>query len=727
MCKIDAAFAALSLDEKIEPLERFTQALDESGTAGKFRVLLLKHFSANWRDELGTIESIEQILRAVNVSEDDLDKLISFIAKDPISSKLRRAMWHIADDISATHRYPLFMFIIDGTREFSNGSPFDLYYSNLAAAMGIARTTLLRFVFGNDYITDNFFNAKTLKGLHSNERTEKLWHFFCETTKSVKNCASGASHSELCLTPEELLSLIDSAEGPPTEQTYRLLKGFEFLKRWMEFDAKAGIFHHSYGPFFSKLHIELSALESLVSREKSHHIRQWRRDLEKDIELAFLSQFDVATASDDIKQLWAEKMEQHFTSFGSDWIAYSDLPHETRLQRFLEEDRAYLGALILKLIPIQRDVWIQFSIDNFVTDSLNNVASHSQKFDGYGRWCFGNTYKPWKSLFIATLEGLNIEQQLGVLSHRMLFPLLPKSIEQAADVSLFLQEHDAWWNSLLLGIKVKDGFTKSLLPKWIIAVWSKCSSSELLPDIDNCIGYLRGVVNKSGALEAQSQVVQHQLKTLLGYLDSKSPEKSLKHRLMLMRASQIALADEGLNYRQQLKEAEWYSPLRELSKVQFAKVTGPCNLLEMEQAQAAFYKSFSKAVADFCLSRLRLRKGEKALNGKYEQAQCTEPSPIWRQGYLKALSEIGLDLDGQVHQTVNFVKENDPDPDVRTIAKEAYKSVRRQLSSPQTYADYARGIIAAEWWLLMCQRQVLELDIDHAAALNTRRKLLRNP
>lgn len=727
MCKIDAAFAAISLDEKIDPLERFMQALDESLINRNFRALLLKHFSANWHEVLGNITSVEHLLDGVSASENDLTKLISFITNDSISFRLRHVMRYVLDDSQSVNSYPLFLFVVDAAREFSNGSPFDLYYSNLAAAMGIAKTTLLRFVFGNDYITDNFFNAETLKGLHPNERTEKLWHFFCETTKSVKNCASGASHSELCLTPEELLSLIDSAEGPPTEQTYRLLKGFEFLKRWMEFDAKAGIFHRSYGPFFGKLYSELSVLESLVSSENSHHFRQWCRGIKKDIELAFLSNVDVATATDDIRQLWAEKMEQHFSSFGSDWIAYSDLPHETRQQRCLEEDRAYLDALILKLTPAQRDVWIQFSIDNFVTDSLNNIASYSQKFYDYGSWCFGNTYKPWKSLFIATLEGLSIEQQLVVLSHRMLFPQLPKSVEQAADVSQFLQEHDAWWNSLLLAIKARDDFTKSLLPKWIIAVWSKCSSSELLPDIDNCIGFLRGVVSKSGASEAQSQVVQHQLKTLLGYLDSQSSKKSLKHRLMLMRASQIPLADEGLNYRQQLKDADWYLPLRELSKVQFAKVTGPCNRLEMEQAQAAFYKSFSKAVADFCLSRLRLRKGEKALNGKYEQAQCTESSPIWRQGYLKALSEIGLDLDGQVHQTVNFVKDNDPDPDVRTIAKETYKSVRRQSSSPQTYADYARGIIAAEWWLLMCQRQGLELDIDHAAALNTRRKLLRNP
>lgn len=615
MCKIDAVYATVSLDEKIDPLERFEQALDESLISGNFRALLIKHFSANWPEALGNIESIEQVLSAVSGSENDLDKLMLFASMDPITSRLRRAMWHIADDISAAHRYPLFIFIMDAAREFSRSSPFDLYESNIAGALGVSKAKLLQFAFGNDYLSDNFFNALALKGINSEERTFKLWRFFCETTKSVNDFASHLSQGDLCLTPEELLEFINSSlfEGPPTEQTYRLLRGFEFLKRWMKFDAQAGIFHRLNDLFFSKLRRELSVLQSLGCNsvsEESDQIRQWLRDLEKDIELAFLINFDVTTETDDTKQLWSEKMEQHFITFGSDRLAHSDLPNETRQQRSLEEDRAYLDTLILKLTPVQRDVWLQFSIDNFISDALNNVPSTLQKFDGYGRWCFGNTYNPWKSLFIGTLERLSIEQQLVVLSHHTPFPMLPKSLQQA-DTAPFWQEHQAWWNSLLLSLRTRNDFTKSLLPKWTIAAWPKCSSLELLPDIDNCIGYLRGVVNKSGASEAQSQVVQHQLKTLLVYLDSKIPEKSLKHRLMLMRASQIPLADEGLNYRQQLKEAEWYSPLREVSKVQFVKVTGPCNLSEMEQSLEAFYTNFSKAVAYFCLSRLRLRGVKK--------------------------------------------------------------------------------------------------------------------
>lgn len=732
MCKIDAAFSAISLDEKVDLPERFTQALDEYQIDGDFRALLIKHFSDNWRDVLGDISSVEKILSVLNASDDSLDKLIEFVKNDSINSKLRRAIWHITEDFSVAYRYPLFMFVVDAARDVTNASPFDLYESALALAIGISKTQLLQFVFGNDYFSDEFFNAQALKGLDADQRTEKLWSFFCKTAASVKDFSPHSTNGDLIISLEELMAFISSneCEGPPTKQTCRLQKGFEFLKCWIKFDAQSGIFHSTNGPFFTKFKIELSVLESLgnnfVSGE-TDQIQQWRRELVQNIELVFLTNFSLVTASTDIKQLWAEKMERHFNSFCSDWHGNSNLPKEERQQKCFEDERAYLELLKSKLTPLQIGIWIQFTVDDYISNALKVTGHLIHKSDSFGRWCYGDTYKRWQSMFIQAIERLNIEQQLKVLSHYTPFPLIPKSMA-SAEVELFWQEHSAWWNGLLLALRTKDDFTKSLLPGWTIVAWSKCSTSELLSDVDNSIGYLRGVVNKVGSTEEQSQFIQSQLTTLLGYLDTKSWEKSLKHRFMLMRSSQIPLADEGLNYRQQLKEAEWYLPLRELSKYQYAKVTGPFNHpSEMEKSLEAFYTKFSITVAEFCLSRLRLRKGEKAKDGKYESGQSVEPSPIWRQGYLKALSEIGFDLDGQVHKAIFFVKESDPDTNVREIAKEAYKSVRRQSSPPRTIVDLRRGIVAAEWWLLMCQRQELRFEIDHAAALNTRRKLLRNP
>ena len=78
----------------------------------------------------------------------------------------------------------------------------------------------------------------------------------------------------------------------------------------------------------------------------------------------------------------------------------------------------------------------------------------------------------------------------------------------------------------------------------------------------------------------------------------------------------------------------------------------------------------------------------------------------------KALAELGLDLNGQVHKTVNFTKKSDPNEDVRAIASECYKAVRRHAKKDSSVQDIKRSIIAAEWWLLMCQRTELGHEID---------------
>jgi hypothetical protein len=717
MCKIDAAYAAISIDEKKDPRERFIQALDESGTHGKLRELLLKHFSDNWLAHLGTIESIEQVLQAQTGTEDQKDKLISFILMQPIYA-LSRTLFN--DDASQVERNPSLMFIRDVIRYLSNDSPLEFFDSELPNAMkGIPKTKLLRFAFGKDYINDNFFNAESLKKLSINERTEKLWYFFCETTNSTKGYKDW-SGSQLSISHEELFALIDSPNCEPTSQTQRLLKGFEFLKRWMEYDAKSGIFHHRQGRFFKIFEIMLGNLNSLAKDDA--RVKQWTRDFEKEIQLTFLSHFDLSKATDKDKQLWATQMQYHFSYF-----TYLDA------DRFLftGSQWTYFNELLVKLTPEQRGVWLQLSIDTFFTDFFEfSKERPNGEYSVYSIWCFGNTYSEWKHQFLTTLQGLSIEQQLNVLSKSCLGPQTPTPVEQ----NEFGAEHKAWWNSLFFDLRKKADFPKSLLPQFIRRVidLERPLSPKTLSDIENCIGYLRGVVHKSCATEPPSQEALQQLYELLEYLDKHKPEQSLKHRLLLMRTSPIPMADEELNYRQLLQGTFRDSSLRDLVKSQLSKMRRPINDFPEPGSSeldfdTTFYMRFSKTLADFCVSRLRLRKGEKAINGKYEQSQCVEQSSLWRQGYLKALSEIGLDLGGQVHKTVNFVKENDPDPDVRATAKETYKSVRRQSSTTPTRVDFARGIIAAEWWLMLCQRQALALDIDHKAALNTRRKLLRHP
>ena len=66
MCRIDANFSNLSLDEKSDPYERFIQALDESGIRGHLRSLLTEHFSDNWNHVFGPAYDLEDALNSVS-------------------------------------------------------------------------------------------------------------------------------------------------------------------------------------------------------------------------------------------------------------------------------------------------------------------------------------------------------------------------------------------------------------------------------------------------------------------------------------------------------------------------------------------------------------------------------------------------------------------------------------------------------------------------------------
>lgn len=732
MCKIDAAFADLSLDEKTTPEERFKQALDESTVSNTLGALLTKHFATNWRESLGEITSIEKALAATKPFENDLEKLVAFLKSDALRSKLSFAVTRVLQDISINEYPPIFEFAIKASRLFCGDSPFCLYESELGRELGLGNMLFVSIVYGNDYFTDDFFKTPTLESLSPEKRTDKLWRYFCAIVRPSEH-THRVQPIELRLNENDLLAILSthSHEGPPTKQTDRFLHGMEFLMAWIKYDAQSGLMHTVQNPVFVQITIMLHDLESLAAKvqgdEHEAQFHSWSREQRRNLELQCFTNVDLSNASHDIRNQWAEGLEVHYNSYSSDWLELAYLPHNEQNERHLANQQVYLNELITKLSPLQHEVWMQCTIDRDINDTLEDIDYKAiRRLEKQCKWCFGATYKPWQSLFLKSLQALSMEQQLNVLSFVAPFPDFPSSVD-ADEVNAFWREHKQWWNKLFFDLVTRNDFPKHLLPIWTIAARNNRSASELQSYIDNSIGYLRGELSKVNSSESQFKVYQTQLATLLGWMDEVNQQKSLRHRLMLMRTSQVSLADESLNYRNGQADSLWYKPLRELCRdfFHFERRTNPEP--HLVTALETFYTEISKQIAEFCLSRLRLRKGEKASDGQYDSTQTVEPSSAWRQGYLKALSEIGFDLNGQVHKTVNFVKQSDSDPDVRSTAKETYKTVRRQSSPTQTLEDLKRGIIAAEWWLLLCQRQELKLPIDYDAAVQTRRKLLRNP
>lgn len=732
MCKIDAAFADLSLDEKTTPEKRFKQALDESTVSNTLGALLTKHFATNWRESLGEITSIEKALAATKLFESDLQKLKAFLKSDAFSFKLNVAIARCLLDSSMNTRQPIIKFAIEAARAFCGNSPFSLYESELGRELGLGNMHFVSVVYGNEYFTNDFFKTPSLESLSPEKRTDKLWRFFSAIVSPSEH-THRIQPSELRLTENALSAILSVGlhEGPPTKQTYRFLKGMDFLRAWIKYDAQSGLMHTIQNQFFDQVAIMFYDLQSTAEHfqcdEREAQFQTWFKMQRRILELLCFSNVDLSNASLDIQNQWAEGLEAHYNLYASDVRQFAHLSDSEFRERYFTDQQVYLDELLTKLSLLQCEAWMQYTIDMDIKDAIENNANPTIFRQGkQEKWCFGVNYESWQSLFLKSLQALSIEQQVIVLSRKVPFPRLPDNVN-ADEVNAFWREHKQWWNKLFFDLVTRNDFPKHLLPIWTIAARNNRSASELQSYIDNSIGYLRGELSKVNSSELQFKVYQTQLATLLGWMDEVNQQKSLRHRLMLMRSSQVSLADESLNYRNGQADSLWYKPLRELCRdlFHFERRTNPEP--HLVTALETFYTEISKKIAEFCLSRLRLRKGEKASDGQYDSTQTVEPSSAWRQGYLKALSEIGFDLNGQVHKTVNFVKQSDPDPDVRAIAKEAYKTVRRQSSPTQTLEDLTRGIIAAEWWLLLCQRQELKLPIDHDAAVQTRRKLLRNP
>jgi hypothetical protein len=341
----------------------------------------------------------------------------------------------------------------------------------------------------------------------------------------------------------------------------------------------------------------------------------------------------------------------------------------------------------------------------------------------HGSKWWGTGYSDiYAAKFQETLCNLEIESRLCVLSSGLDY--------DSFKASAAYRECSDWRDALLLDLINDDSFPTKLIPQWTVATKDRLDRDLIIPFIDRSIGILRGELSRDGGPEPRKQ-----LAALLPELDKALPSKALRHRLMLMRSSQVPFSDESISRFNSIsndKDAvEWDSPMSELAQrraVHQDKTRSGTPWEEWDQVQVEALTAFSLEFAEFCLSRLRLRKGEKAQKDcKYEASQVTESSPIWRRGYLKALTELGFDLNGKAHKTVNFTKQWDPDEGVRASASECYRAVRRDSKKTRSFLDLKRGIIAAEWWLLMCQRLELNLDVNNDEALKTRRRLLRNP
>lgn len=725
MCRIDAPFGNITFDEKHDPKERFVQALDEFEIQGNLRTLLIKHFSDNWQNVFHGISELEEALSKTKQYDCEAEKSVAVLLYKNLTLQHGYSRYI---NRSPLRRCELLDFMSDVKSTYFHDSPFALYNFGMDKVTG-NYYSFVSWLYGKDFcFSKEFFDDESLNSLNKNERTSTLWSYFNAMTHQFR------SRGDRQLT-KDLISIasFNSVKGPLTKDSFDILRGLDFIKAWLKFDSQVGRLSYNRIDFFYDFDSPWEKLETLIrseqpeSEETSKLLKKWLEDTKLEFEKLIYVSADLNLVCDEDKEQWARGLDSYYISYTNTHIYsdydYSQLPSEEldiRLSNAHHE-------LCSELTPLQKTAWIKYSIDSDFQQALNKKITGTSLDKCTDIWGSDEYIITLKKLLLEGLEELDIEGQLCVLSSAI--PYRNKLSHN------FYTELEAFWNNLFSHLIDLKDFPNKLIPDWTVVAVNRLKGEDILPYIDKSIGVIRGELLKAES-KTQTKPYHSKLETLFRALDYCSTRKALRHRLLLMRSSLEPFSDETVSKvgspLPTVPEGvyKWYDSLKQLSDTHYAYQTNGNREVTQDnykQVQNGFYVNFSHELAEFCLSRLRLRKGEKAKDGRYDSSQVVEQSSIWRQGYLKALIELGFDLNGKVHKTVNFTKKSDPDKNVRAIASECYKVVRRHAKKNPSIQDIKRSIIAAEWWLLMCQRHELGLKVDHDEALKTRRNLMRNP
>jgi len=100
----------------------------------------------------------------------------------------------------------------------------------------------------------------------------------------------------------------------------------------------------------------------------------------------------------------------------------------------------------------------------------------------------------------------------------------------------------------------------------------------------------------------------------------------------------------------------------------------------------------------------------------------TEPDPIWRYAYVRAIADLGVDVDGKghyIHSVIDKVAKEDPSEMVRKAAEKAFEGLKK-LRNGWDGNEHYKKITLAFWWIKQASRLVLNLSIDRKKALEYR-------
>lgn len=147
--------------------------------------------------------------------------------------------------------------------------------------------------------------------------------------------------------------------------------------------------------------------------------------------------------------------------------------------------------------------------------------------------------------------------------------------------------------------------------------------------------------------------------------------------------------------------------------------------LKSELDEDPYLQNLREEFAKFCLGKLRTKVKNKDTD--YNNADFVEPRPAWRRCYVQALAALRVNPGGRAHRTLFWLLNNDPDDMVKELAKKAHKRVRhldRDKPNLDRGASPRRPLFEAFWWLRQAHLLTLDVEIDQAGAMRTRRREL---
>ena len=689
----------ISLGEEKDLSKQFKQVVAETGVDGPFRIFLEEHCTNDWQKIFRSdSEEIRQALKTAIPQPTFKEQVVTFIRgfekkcsfSDVYIYTLPRESGEFPPGVA-----PLLTFAKDIANKVFPNNPLEFS----RCFKDLNRLDKSKFLLSNAqwFYGKNFFLKPEFVRSMDEETVWRLFEtLYCQETIHDVG-AFGSYLKEWANTREKGKKLFSLTTGN--------FPSLQFIRTFLEIQIDRQTPKESFDSLNKIINQLQKSWFNLIDIEESY---KWVEAVCREFEIFWCFNVSGKGVPFELEDEWAELYHKNFLFFVS------------------EQSQAVIHAMIKWSLKKDLEKGT-FEKRLFLLSEMTN----SGKFAPL--WYVSSYRNEWLKEFYRFLDALPIEQRCLVLSIpfgssvKVDLDFIPDGISPSKPddenhrtvgeyklISYFyrvaeedINNYDLYLKNLIeIKALPKDLYFKTAI-KTIDRFYTQIKFSVNLSN--TILGQLRGFVATDDV-----PVPFEELDSIWRTLERHDPQKALFHRLMLLRASSSLCCDENLEI----------------------KRSGPCPLTAREIIQRlsnigkddsmeARREDICRWFAEYCISRLLLRKKEKTGKDGYLNDQVMEISPVWREGYLNALSELGTDLGGRIHKIAYFIRKNDPDQEVRDAAAKCYKASRRKHIKDKDSFEIIRSLIAAYWWLLMAHIMTLGKEPDFEGALLTRRRQLR--